>query len=860
MTAKAFLTGLLLAVLAPAAFADGQDHLAPGEHWLAATLNHRDAGLTVLVYQPPSGTPRFRVLDLDGLGIPYSADRFLRHRSENYVLADALTKHEVHLDPLMGRAHFVTRIRPHKPENVPADLLLDVRINGVLVEQPLYVKNTGTDLFFPAETLEQLRIALPEAYGPFLEDGMPVHALAGEMFYLALDRLYLELTVPAGNFVTTRLSNEDSGRDRQVEDWSPSIVLGYNASGGEDITGEQWHAGLADLAISAGTVGCRSRHLVQSRQERSTRLDSACRIDWPGIPLTAGIGDHYTSAGSLQQTVAYGGFWIGTDFSLQPYRNLQPSLIVDGNARLPSTLEIWMDQRLGLRQDIPPGPFVVDNLPAVTGSGELRAILVNATGRQVIVSAPVYSDPQLLGPGIVDWRVEGGRLRPGEVGSDDIYTERFGALTARAGVTDWLTGEIHAEGTEGFSAWSASSAIRIGQLGLLQAGVSESRTVDDKTNGRATLLAYSWRGDYLHAAFREIRRDASYISLGYPEPGLAPSRERVVSAGLSVHDVGLTLTGVERSFDNDESRSQQLANATLSFRLGGLGQLLLTATRELSSEQDTSYGLHLSIPLGRRSHAYHSMSGEGEAASSSTGYSLSPPPGSGMGMRLVRDTAGEAERYHLHTSYRGALAEGSVSGQYSPDAGSMWDAGISGAIIASRAGISLSRDDGNSFAMIETGPGVGDVGVLRENLVVAATNANGAAVVSGLRPYQGNRIGLRLEDLPLSSEIDTSELTVVPGRRSVVVAEFGFRKNRQLVARLELPAWSTNSIPAGSRILVDGKPAGLVGFDGTIYLTLPDRDHIVIEARWPTGGCTATVAVPAGSGIHEAGDITCHPQ
>lgn len=851
------LTALVLAIFAQQALPADRYVLTAGEHWLAATVDHRDVELTVLVYQPDSGEPLLRIIDLDELSLPFSREDLFRHRGENYVRPDALRRHEIHLDPVMERAHFVTHVRPHRPQGVPADLLLDIRINGVLIPQPQYVKNTGTDLVLPKETLEALRVALPNAYGPFLEDEMPVHALAGELFHFALDRLYLEMNVRPNIFTRTQLSPDHAKSQRNVTSWSPSLVLGYDLAGGENASGERWQSGIGDLALSAGTVTCRSRHLYRSEFDEIARLDSNCLADWPSIPLSAGIGDHYTASGALHQTVAYGGFWLGTDYSLQPYRNLQPSLVVDGNARLPSTLEIWMDQRLGLRQEIPPGPFVVENLPAVTGTGELRAELIDATGRRVIVSAPVYSDPRLLQTGVTDWRLEGGRLRPGGLVNDDHYTDRFAAASARTGITDWLTAELHAEGTDDFCSASAGVTLRAWRLGMLEFGASRSRADAITTDGEARFAGYTYRGDYLHAGFREIRRSPDYVSLGYPEPGNAPVRERVASIGISGGLANLTLSGLERAYAD---RAQKLGNAALSIRLGSLGQLLLTATRDLSTpDSESLYGAHLSIPLGRRGHVYHSVSGEGDDARTSSGYNYSAPPGSGMGARVNRDTFQDNERYFAEAVFRGNLGEAALSAQSDTAHDTSWSGRLGGAVVATGNHVGLSRDDGNSFAIVRTA-GADNVRVLREHQVATRTGGNGVAIVPGLRPYQANRISLNVEDMPLSGEVDVSEIAVIAGRRGVVVADYGYSQQRKLLARLRIPRWSSLAIPAGAVVSVEGSTDGLVGFDGTIYVTLPESARVRLDVRWPGGTCTVTVTVPVGDGVYEAGDLTCEPQ
>lgn len=850
---KAGLSAAFIAMHIGAACA--ADSLKPGEHWFPATLDHRDAELTVLLYQPPAADgPLFRVLDLDALGIPYVAANPYRHRAENYVRADALTRHEAHVDLVMQRVHFVRKVRPHWPKGLSDMLLLDVRINATMSETPVFATVTETDIFLSEDTLKQLRINVPEAYGPFLDEGMPVHALAGENFYIDFERLFLEMTVPAAQFTGTVLHVEPDASASVVSDASPSLIFGYHASGGRDALGENWYSAVGDLTLSAGRYSCRSQHLARSDDENVRRLESACIADWPGIPLSAGVGDHFSMPGAMGETVFYGGAWVGTDYSLQPYRNLQPTLFVDGYARLPSTLEIWMDQQLGLRETIPPGPFVVERLPAVTGSGELQAVLVDATGRQVVLSTPVYSDPRLIQPGVVDWRVESGRLRGGIFAADE-YGEQFASASARFGVTDWLTAEVHAERSADIANGTIAGAVRLWRLGLIEFGAGRSRLRETGIEGESELLGYSWRGDRLHVSYRELRRDNGYVSLGYLQPGAAPVRERSASIGFSFGVVNLHLAAIERQY-SDPQAGHQIGTAAVAIPVGRLAQLRLTARQNLTVEgSEPVYAAYLSIPLGGQRHGFISVDDlRADDPATSIAVSQSPPAGIGLGYRIQRNTIADTERYYAEMTWRGGAGTATLlASRYGGEL--LPGARVSGAVVASRAGVGFARDDGRSFGMVQLEEGIEGVTIERDNLPVGQTDDDGTLIVPGLRPYQENRLRLRPEDVPLAGAITREELVVVPGRRGVVVADFGVSLRARISGTLQLAGGSHP--PAGGVLYVNGKEAGLVGYDGVVYFEVADAGWVPLRVEWPGASCTATVHVPENRGFHQAGRISC---
>jgi len=81
---------------------------------------------------------------------------------------------------------------------------------------------------------------------------------------------------------------------------------------------------------------------------------------------------------------------------------------------VPSTADIYINNVKTYSQDISPGPFVLNNLPALTGSGTARVVLRDASGRATETVLPFYASSVLLAPGALDFSVEAGvpRLSP----------------------------------------------------------------------------------------------------------------------------------------------------------------------------------------------------------------------------------------------------------------------------------------------------------------------------------------------------------------------------------------------------------------------------------------------------------------
>lgn len=72
---------------------------------------------------------------------------------------------------------------------------------------------------------------------------------------------------------------------------------------------------------------------------------------------------------------------------------------VAGEAILPSTVDVFVNNLLQMRTEVPAGPFSLTNLPVMTGQGEARIVVRDLMGREQVINLPFYVTPQLLSRG-----------------------------------------------------------------------------------------------------------------------------------------------------------------------------------------------------------------------------------------------------------------------------------------------------------------------------------------------------------------------------------------------------------------------------------------------------------------------------
>lgn len=815
MAARACGGFVFRALAALLAIAEPCRAAAVREEWFLASRNHLETGLGVMLVIRADGSRWIRVLDAAMLGIDYGGAPRNSHAGEQIVPLDALPIDLV-LDPTGERAHFLDEGKRHRIEVGSEELLLDTVVNRQALGEPQLLRVQDGELQISAETL-QAAGATSLAGGA--ESGwLPLHTVAGEFHVVDPQQMRLEVTLPPEAFATTPLNAEQAAPAGPRSPSPLAAIIGYDANlGVEGSTGRTQSSLLLDAAVGAGDFNCRSRHLWRDSVGGVARLDTACTVDWPERALALAVGDGITRHAVLSAPVRYGGVRFGTDYALQPYLYTQPVLELEGVARLPSVLEIWIEQQLALRAEVPPGTFVLDNLPLLTGTGRIEAVIVDALGRRTVVSQPFYTDPVLLRPGLTDWAVELGWLRPGAF-EDDRYTDPFGLMTWKRGLSTRLTLEARAEMRERGVVLGGSAYANLGGWGVLEAGAAASDF--DGRRGRAGVLGYTYRGRDWSIGLRRTMRSPGYSDLAWPVPGLAPRRETVVGGGVRLGAASLSLNAAAR--EGADGARQSLATTALSMPAGP-GYVTLTATRIFHPRRESTVLALYTLPLDSGDTVSARLVHEDGSLLPGVAYQRSPPLGPGIGYRGGVERRADGAAANLDLLWRNERGELDASVQYARD---QVDAriGASGAVVVTRGGVFAAPDDGGSFALVSIpAPGAR---VLHDNQVVSATDRRGRALLSRVRAFQRNRIAIAVEDLPINVRLALPELDVVPGRRQVALAQFDAVAVQYLAANLTLA--NGNHVPVGANAQI-GDAAFPVGHGGLLFAEVPlDRTDIVV--------------------------------
>ena len=733
------------------------------------------------------------------------------------------------------------------------EAVIELVVNGQSGQTIVVLRDKGNGLWVQTEDLARLRLKRPAS--PPIEHGgrwyFQLNDIPGALISIDDARDLASVRVPAAAFEPTALGAAAAGAPVLTRA-SPGAFLNYQLSGqrtGSETTG----GALTELGLF-GTPGVLTNTWLgraAAGTEQGVRLDTTFTHDFPDSLQTLILGDTASSPGMWGNSVRFAGVQWGRNFALRPDLLTTPLLAVGGNAVLPSTVSLFVNNQRVSSSSVPPGPFVIDRVPVVTGAGDVRLVVQDALGNEQIITQPFYSGADLLAPGLTQYAVDLGSIRE----NYGLESFRYGAALAsaiyRRGLTDALTVEGHAEWLEraqhaaGLDLAAAAGRWGIATLTLASGG-------DAGGSGWLSGIGFQHQGRGLSflADFQQASR--GFRQVGDTSLAMSPLRQRMLAqVGESFGRGGsLSLAWASETFES--SPAQRILSLSYDVAIGA-GWFGLSASRSVSQPSSTSIYASFTLPLGgRRTFTASQIVNRGADAAGNESFASvdeSPPVGPGFGWRLGAgssgsyDAEGRWQTDALDLEAEAARMQGSTGER----------AQVSGALTWLDDDFWLARNVNGSFALVDVAD-VPDVPVYVDNQLIARTDSSGRAILYNMRPYESNRISISATDLPLDVSMDSDRIVVRPPWRSGVVARFPLERVRGAIFRLVTPAGE--ALPPGASVRYKGARFA-VALDGTVYITNFEGGWSG-EAHWAGHRCAFRLpSRPLDDPLPDLGPIVC---
>ena len=724
-------------------------------------------------------------------------------------------------------------------EEVFLDVLVNEQRKGTVI-----ILRKDDRLFVGARDLQLWRMRLPNTnpltfYG---EDYYALDGLAGLTFKFDPSTQMLAVQVPPRLFEATFLNAQEIDFSA-LSPPSPGGFINYRVSANhaEGLTNS---TGMLDLVGFGGWGSAQTRilGLDLNKQARAIRLESTWTRDEPMQLTRLRFGDTISGASSWGGAVRFGGIQWATDFSLQPDFVTFPLPGISGEAALPSTVELYVDNLLRMRRDVPSGPFSIQDLPVINGQGDAILVVRDIMGNEQVITQPFMTSSRVLKQGLQDYSYELGFLRRNFGVDSNNYGRPMAVGTHRLGFSKHFTGEIHGELLGNQQSVGLGGVLLSPVAGVLAGSLAMSHS----KKGIGGLLGLGFQrqsGSFSIGANTQLASQ-NFTKLGLQPEKIAPRHisQMIVKMASSVYGA-FALNYTQQAFrELEEHRS---ISGTYARKVGSLGNLRASVTRYLNGEAKTVFGLNFSmnLELGNRTSANINMSANTGHKNANLQLNQRMPARGGFGYRLVPGL-GDSDRREAEVSLQNGVGNYSLAAAQSQGQ-TAFRGSASGGVAFLGGSSFFSRSITDSFAVVQV-PGYPGVGIYADNQLSTRTNAKGNALLTSLRPYQKNSVRIEQSDIPLDAQIDTLKLDAVPYFRSGLVLKFPVKRSRGALLSVVLD--NGEPLPTGAQVEIINEnilenelfPTGM---RGEVYLTGLAMNNR-LRAIWREQSCEFALPFP----------------
>ncbi len=683
-------------------------------------------------------------------------------------------------------------------------------------------------------------------------------ARLGPVLHFAFDEsaLTLRITAPAQYFATTSIDLHSTAPPGTVQYKDVGIFLNYAprlinlrtpAASGE--------AGLSldgHLLFSSVTV---------TPTQGVVRGLTNLTVDEPASLRRWVFGDStVSSGGALSGSQIQAGLSVGRAFQLDPYYVAAPTLTTTGAVLTASTLNVYVNGILVRQQSIQPGAFQIQNLPATTGAGTTRYVLLDAFGRQTQVASNFYAAAGTLAKGVSD------------------YNFSVGAARTNYGSTSWQYGGLV---MSGYYRVGASNSLTTGFRGESWLGIGDTRP-----SGGPFLTVLTHAGQFDFAVAGSATHDgngaAASAAYGY---GSRPFSVGVTIRGMSDRYSNISVNPSDNRDTCDGTGSLSVpigrrATFTPSYALGISRDSGLTSRVGIQSNLILTRDISVAFTGGRSINADGSAPFDGfvtvnvqlgrvtvsasetvAAKDWETSLSLMDPVpvGNGFGFQ-ASGTQGE------HTQFVGTAQGQSQYGQVQISANALDKAvtsevDVGGAIVfMPKAGFFLTRPVQDGFAVIQV-TGASNVRGYLNNNEVGRTNSSGNLIIPNLLSYYANRLSISDEDVPLDYRIEGGEHLVATPYRGGAVVRFDAHKTSFVRGVVSVRRGGKDAIPSYGEMTVQvgGKPVvSPIAREGEFEFEALSAGRYAAVVEYAEGDCTLSILVAEPKGpVADLGHVIC---
>ncbi|MFT4269874.1 MAG: fimbria/pilus outer membrane usher protein [Pantoea sp.] len=572
-------------------------------------------------------------------------------------------------------------------------------------------------------------------------------------------------------------------------------------------------------------------------------------------------GDLITDSLSWSNSVRLGGVQIGRDFSVRPDLVTYPLPQFSGQAAVPSTVDLFINGYRSSQANVQPGPWSLTNVPFVNGAGDAVITTTDAVGRQVTTTLPFYVSSNLLRQGLSDYSFSAGAMRENYGIKNFDYGAAAASGSYRYGLTDWLTLETHAEGSDEVAMGGAGGQVKLGSWGVINGALAQSQMSGKP--GTQYSWGYQYNNSWLSLGTQHTLRTVDFGNLALvgnrsdaedTSYSLA-RRSAQYTASVSMNQYG-SLGLAYLDINSGDGERTRLWNLSWSKNLWGNSSLYISASRD-QQQGEWSGAISLVIPFGEQGSASVSMERDQQGENNQRIYlSRAMPSDGGYSWDASwANQGGNSGDYRQGSlRYRNNKVDTSAGFYGDDDNITQW-ADFSGALVLMDNRLFVANQINDAFVLVKTN--YPDVNIRYENQSMGRTDKEGYLLVPSISSYYAAKYDIDTLDLPADMTSPRVEQRFAVKRQSGYLLNFPVEKLRS--ASVILHDSNGKPLPVSSQVLRAGQATEYVGWDGITWMENLEANN-PIQVTTPDGrSCRTELTIANGQplALKTYGPLTC---
>lgn len=776
--------------------------------------------------------------------------------------------------------------------------VLDISLNGTKIKSQVPVtfrkKNIADKSAQPCIDADMVKLLQ-------LKSGMP-EAVKGKCVFLSditkQGRWNVQQSTLTLDFLIPQILLNRMPRDYiPISEWdagTPLIFMRHNTSFTRNLMRDSHYNYLWSMINAGGNLGMwQLRHQANLRyMESSTGGDhykwNSVRT-WvqrplPTISSELMVGDTYTDS-AMFGSMSFNGVKLATDQRMwaQGRRGYAPE--VRGVAATNARVLISQAGNVIYETQVPPGPFLIDDLYNTRSQGDLKVQIIEADGKSSFFTVPYAAVPNSMRPGNLSYQFAAGKVRnyysvPNafvegvlQYGVNNSITSNTGARFAND-YQALLVGGVYASELGALSVNTTWSHARV-ENDMTKSGwraeASYSKTFETNTNIVLAAYRYSTSGyrdlEDVLGVRRQEKGGAEYYS-----DTLKQRNRFTATLSQNMGDYGtLALSGSSTDYYNNRSRISEMQLSynnmwkRISYNVNVGRQRSSWSNNNVYSVNDADYdssryqkytenviSFGISMPLDwrdNRSTVSLDMTRDKETTSAMTTLSGSAGQESDFTYSLYSsyDKYRNIEEGKSHDMRWGANVQertrmGTLRASYArSDDYHQLGLGTAGTLAIHGGGVTYGPYASDTFALVEA---KGANGARVNNAQGAKIDAFGYAIVPSLAPYRYNTISLDGNSMSQDVELEGGNVRVVPVLGGVPKVAFKTLGGTAALIMANLP--DGTPVPMGADVKdSQGNSVGMAGQNGQIYARLPEASGTLFVSWGGSKTCRINYQLPS---------------